>query len=163
MTQHDDAVRAEVVRMARDAMSRRRFLGRAGALFGGALVAPAVLAACGSSSGSKSAGGGGGGAKSVHISNWTDYMAPQSKKDFARDTGIALTYTEDVNDNNEYFAKVRPNLSKRQSIGSDGFVLTDWMANRMINQVKWTQPLDATAFPNKTNLRAALEIGRAHV
>ena len=156
MTQHDDAVRAEAVRMARDAMSRRRFLGGAGALFGGALVAPAVLAACGSSSGSK-AGGGSGGAKSVHISNWTDYIAAQSKKDFTRATGIALTYTEDVNDNNEYFAKVRPNLSKKRSIGSDGFVLTDWMANRMINQVKWTQPLVAAKFPNQTNLRAALQ------
>ncbi len=156
MTQHDDAVRAEAVRMARDAMSRRRFLGGAGALFGGALVAPAVLAACGSSSGSK-AGGGSGGAKSVHISNWTDYIAAQSKKDFTRATGIELTYTEDVNDNNEYFAKVRPNLSKKRSIGSDGFVLTDWMANRMINQVKWTQPLVAAKFPNQTNLRAALQ------
>ncbi|MEO6467913.1 MAG: spermidine/putrescine ABC transporter substrate-binding protein [Acidimicrobiia bacterium] len=154
MTQHDDAVRAEVVRMARDAMSRRRFLGGAGALFGGALVAPAVLAACGSSSGSKA---GGGGEKSVHISNWTSYISAQSKKDFTRDTGIALTYTEDVNDNNEYFAKVRPNLAKKRSIGSDAFVLTDWMANRIINQVKWTQPLVAAKFPNKTNLRAALQ------
>lgn len=155
MTQHDDAVRAEAVRMARDAMSRRRFLGRAGALFGGAMVAPAVLAACGSSSGSKA--GGGAGAKSVHISNWTSYISTQSKKDFTRDTGIALTYTEDINDNNEYFAKVRPNLSRKRSIGSDAFVLTDWMANRMINQVKWTQPLVAAKFPNKSNLRAALQ------
>ena len=155
MTQHDDAVRAEVVRMARDAMSRRRFLGRAGAVFGGALVAPAVLAACGSSGGSSKAGG--SGSKSVHISNWTSYISAQSKKDFSRDTGIALTYTEDINDNNEYFAKVRPNLSRKRSIGSDAFVLTDWMANRMINQVKWTQPLVAAKFPNKANLRAALQ------
>ncbi len=157
MTQHDDAARAEVVRMARDAMSRRRFLGRAGALFGGALVAPAVLAACGSSSGSSKLGGSSGGAKAVHISNWTSYISAQSKKDFKRDTGIALTYTEDINDNNEYFAKVRPNLSRKRSIGSDAFVLTDWMANRMINQVKWTQPLDAAKFPNKKNLRTALQ------
>ena len=153
--QHDDRVRAEAVRMARAAMSRRAFLGRAGVLFGGAMVAPAVLAACGSSGGSKS-GGGGGGDKSVSISNWTSYISEQSKKDFTRDTGIKLTYTEDINDNNEYFAKVRPNLSRKQSIGRDGFVLTDWMANRMINQVKWTQPLVAANFPNKKNLRAAL-------
>lgn len=153
--EHDERVRAEAVRMARAAMSRRGFLGRAGVLFGGALVAPAVLAACGSSGGSKS-GGGGGGAKSVSISNWTSYISEQSKKDFTRDTGIKLTYTEDINDNNEYFAKVRPNLSRKQSIGRDGFVLTDWMANRMINQVEWTQPLVEANFPNKKNLRAAL-------
>ncbi|MGZ4712293.1 MAG: ABC transporter substrate-binding protein [Acidimicrobiia bacterium] len=150
----NDARHTEAVRMARAAMSRRGFLGRAGTLLAGATIAPAVLAACGSSGSSK--GGGSGGGKSVHISNWTDYMAPQSKKDFTKDTGIALDYSEDINDNNEYFAKVRPNLSKHQSIGSDAFVLTDWMANRMINQVKWTQPLVASAFPNKKNLRAAL-------
>lgn len=153
MTDHDAMIRAEALRMARTAMSRRRFLGRAGALFAGAAVAPAVLAACGSSGGSKGAGGGG---KSVTISNWTAYISDQSKKDFTKDTGIKLTYNEDINDNNEYFAKVRPNLSKDQSIDTDGFVLTDWMANRMINVVKWTQPLVAAKFPNKANLRAAL-------
>lgn len=153
MSSREDARRrAEAVDMARHAMSRRGFLGRAGALFAGAAVAPAILAACGGSSSSSGSGGG----KSVHISNWTDYMAPQSKKDFTKATGIALTYSEDINDNNEYFAKVRPNLSRKQSIGTDAFVLTDWMANRMINQVKWTQPLVESAFPNKKNLRPAL-------
>jgi spermidine/putrescine transport system substrate-binding protein len=151
MASNDDLVRAEAARLVRATMSRRRFLGRAGTVLAGTAIAPAVLAACGSSGGSSGAG-----SKSVHVSNWTDYMAPQSKKDFTRDTGIALTYSEDINDNNEYFAKVRPNLSKHQSIGSDAFVLTDWMANRMINQVRWTQPLVESAFPNKKNLRAAL-------
>jgi Spermidine/putrescine-binding periplasmic protein len=152
--EHDETVRAEAVRMARAAMSRRGFLGRAGVLFGGALVAPAVLAACGSSGGSSK--GGNGGDKSVSISNWTSYMTDQSKKDFTRDTGIKLIYNEDINANDEYFAKVSPNLRKHQSIGHDGFVLTDWMANRMINQVKWVQPLDKAKFPNLANLRAPL-------
>jgi len=154
MTDRDTAARAEAVRMARDAMSRRGFLGRAGTLLAGAAVAPAILSACGSSGGSKSGSGGG---KSVTISNWPEYIAKQSKSDFTKQTGIALTYHEDINDNNEYFAKIRPNLSRDQSIGTDGFVLTDWMANRVINQVKWTQPLVAKQFPNKVNLRAALE------
>ncbi len=155
MTDHD-AVRREAVRLTRAAMSRRQFIGRAGALFGAGLVGPTVLAACGSSAGSKGGGGGGGGAKAVSISNWTSYIGDQSKADFQRETGIKLTYTEDINDNNEYFAKVRPNLRRKESIGRDGFVLTDWMANRMINQVKWTEPLVAADFPNKQNLRAAL-------
>ncbi len=156
MTDHEALRRAEAVRMARQAMSRRGFLSRSAALFGGAVVAPAVLAACGSSSGSKGESGSGGD-KSVAISNWTGYMSDQSKKDFTKDTGIKLTYTEDVNDNNEYFAKIRPNLSRGKSIGRDGFVLTDWMANRMINDVKWVSKFDAAAFPNKKNLRAALQ------
>lgn len=84
-------------------------------------------------------------------------MDPGLKKSFPKDTGIALTYDEDINSNNEYFAKIRPNLTKHQSIGKDGFVLTDWMANRMINQVKWVEPFDEAAFPNKAKLRQALQ------
>ena len=127
-------------------------------MLGGLAVAPTVLAACGGSDGKSSkSGSGGGGGKSVAISNWTSYMDPSLKKSFPKDTGIALTYDEDINSNNEYFAKIRPNLSKHQSIGKDGFVLTDWMANRMINQVKWVQPFDEAKFPNKANLRQALK------
>ncbi len=84
-------------------------------------------------------------------------MDPKLKKAFPKDTGIALTYDEDINSNNEYFAKIRPNLSKHQSIGQDGFVLTDWMANRLINQVKWVEPFVDAKFPNKANLRQALK------
>jgi spermidine/putrescine transport system substrate-binding protein len=153
MSGHRDATHEDARRMAQDAMSRRGFLGRAGLLMGAAMVSPAVLAACGSSSGSK---GSGGGSKHVSISNWTSYMNKVSKTNFSKDTGIGLTYTEDINDNNEYFAKIRPNLSRDQSIDRDGFVLTDWMANRVINSVKWTQPLDVAKIPNKANLRAAL-------
>ncbi len=154
MTNHDAVVRAEAARMARMAMSRRKFLGRAGTLAAGMAVAPTLLAACGSDGGKGSGGGGDG--KSVSISNWTSYINKVSKQNFSKDTGVKLTYTEDINDNNEYFAKVKPNLSRDKSIDRDGFVLTDWMANRMINTVKWTQPLDLAAIPNKTNLRAAL-------
>lgn len=154
MTQRDDHLTALAERAAAGGLSRRQFLERAGLVMGGIAVGPALLAACGGSSGGKS---GSGGDKSVSISNWTSYMTDQSKKDFTKDTGIQLTYTEDINDNDEYFAKIRPNLSRHQSIGRDGFVLTDWMANRMINQVNWVQPFVAAQFPNKVNLRAPLK------
>jgi spermidine/putrescine transport system substrate-binding protein len=75
---------------------------------------------------------------------------------FKKATGIGVTYTEDINDNNEYFAKIQPNLQKGKSIGRDAFVLTDWMANRIINEVKWAQPLVASKIPNKANLLPAL-------
>ena len=95
-------------------------------------------------------GGGGGGGKSIAISNWTGYMADQSLRRPSRPRpGIDLTYDEDINDNNEYFAKIRPNLSKGESIGRDGIVLTDWMANRLINQVKWVQPFDDGEVPEQ--------------
>lgn len=154
MSNREDRFRRDQVRMARLAMSRRQFIGRAGLVMGGLTVGPALLAACGGSDGKS---GSGGDSKSVSISNWTSYITDQSKSDFSRDTGIKLTYTEDINDNDEYFAKVSPNLRKDQSIGRDGFVLTDWMANRMINQVKWVQPLDKAKFPNLANLRGPLK------
>jgi spermidine/putrescine transport system substrate-binding protein len=154
MSNRDERFRRDQVRMARLAMSRRQFIGRTGLVLGGLAIAPTALAACG---GSDSKSGSSGDSKSVSISNWTSYMTDQSKSDFTKDTGIKLTYTEDINDNDEYFAKVSPNLRKHQSIGRDGFVLTDWMANRMINQVKWVQPLDKAKFPNLTNLRAPLK------
>jgi spermidine/putrescine transport system substrate-binding protein len=162
MSNRDDRRRRQQAQLARAGMSRRQFLGRGGAVLGGLTIAPAVLAACGgggsdSKSGSGGGGGGGGGGKSVAISNWTSYMDPALKKAFPKETGIELTYDEDINSNNEYFAKIRPNLSKDQSIDRDGFVLTDWMANRLINQVKWVQKFDEAAFPNKANLRAALK------
>ena len=81
----------------------------------GAAVAPAVLAACGSSGGSKS--GAAAASKAVTISNWPEYIAKQSKTDFTKDTGIALTYHEDINDNNEYFAKIRPNTRATRASG----------------------------------------------
>jgi spermidine/putrescine transport system substrate-binding protein len=134
--------------MARQNLSRRQFLTRSGLALGGVAVAPAILAACG--------GDGGGGANGIAISNWTSYIGKRSNAEFTAATGIDVSYTEDVNDNNEYFAKIQPNLQKGKSIGRDGFVLTDWMANRIINEVKWAQPLVAAKIPNKSNLRAAL-------
>ena len=155
MSNRDDEFRREQVRMARFAMSRRQFIGRAGLVMGGLAISPAVLAACGGSD--SSSGSSGGDSKSVSISNWTSYMTDQSKANFTRDTGIKVDYAEDINDNDEYFAKISPNLRKHQSIGRDGFVLTDWMASRMINQVKWVQPFDKAKFPNLVNLRAPLK------
>jgi spermidine/putrescine transport system substrate-binding protein len=138
-------------------LGRREFLGRAGTLAGAVALSPALLAACGastSSTGSKTKTK----SKLVSISNWTSYMTDASKLAFQRATGLKLTYTEDINDNNDYFAKIRPNLAKGKGIGRDGMVLTDWMANRLINQIKppWVQPFDAAAFPNKKNMLPAL-------
>jgi spermidine/putrescine transport system substrate-binding protein len=143
-------------------LSRRKFLERAGLLTGAVVLTPSVLAACGGDdddSSSGSSGGGGGGSKSLAISNWTGYMSDQSLKDFQAQTGIKVDYAEDINDNNEYFTKIRPSLSKGKGTGRDGMVLTDWMASRLINQVKppWVQPLDTAKFPNKKNLLPALQ------
>ena len=53
--------------------------------------------------------------------------------DFEKATGIKTEYTEDINDNDEFFAKIDEPLKRNQSIDRDIIVLTDWMAGRMIN------------------------------
>jgi len=62
-----------------------------------------------------------------------------------------VTYTEDVNDNNEFFAKVRTQLEQGQDIGRDLVVLTDWMAAIWI-QDGFAQKLDKANIPNAVNL-----------
>ena len=94
-------------------------------------------------------GGGGGGEKRSRSRTGPATCRRVAAQAFRGDTGISVNYDEDINANNEYFAKIRPNLSKDESIGRDGFVLTDWMANRLINQVKWVQPLDEAEVPEQ--------------
>jgi spermidine/putrescine transport system substrate-binding protein len=87
------------------------------------------------------------------FSNWPEYIDEDdgdyvsTLTQFQRDTGIAVRYTADVNDNNEFFAKVQNQLGSCSSSKRDLFALTDWMAARMI-QVGWIQKLDAAKVPN---------------
>jgi spermidine/putrescine transport system substrate-binding protein len=87
------------------------------------------------------------------ISNWPLYIDEPDKgyhstlQDFEKATGIKVSYTDDVNDNVEFFAKVKNQLGDCQSTKRDMFVLTDWMAARMI-KIGWIQPLDPAKVPN---------------
>ena len=132
-------------------LSRRDFMKFSGLGAAGLALSPALLAACSSDSGSSS------NAKSITISNWTTYISEELKKSFTKDTGIKLNYKEDINDNTEFFSKIQPQLNRGKSIDRDGIILTDWMADRIINRVKWAQPLDNKVFTNKGNLVKALE------
>ena len=86
------------------------------------------------------------------ISNWPQYIDPRRKEEgtfqtFQRRTGIEVAYTDDVNDNAEFYAKVRNQLGSCQPIDRDLVMLTDWMAARMIG-LGWVQPLDPDRVPN---------------
>lgn len=91
--------------------------------------------------------------KRLVYSNWPEYIDEDDKgyvstlTQFQKDTGIKVRYTADVNDNNEFFAKVSNQLGSCSSSKRDLFALTDWMAARMI-QVGWIQKLDASKVPN---------------
>ena len=47
-------------------------------------------------------------------------------------SGISVTYNTDINDNNDFFGKVKDQLGSCEPIGRDIITLTDWMAARMI-------------------------------
>jgi len=103
--------------------------------------------------------------KTIAWSNWPLYIDVDEKDDkkrptvdaFTAKTGIAVTYTEDVNDNNEFFGKVRNQLQACQSIDRDIMVMTDWMASRVVG-LGWVQPFDTAKTPNFTkNVLATLK------
>jgi len=90
--------------------------------------------------------------KSLIISNWTGYIDPpnangSSTRRFNEETGIDVTYNVDINDNAEFYAKVKNQLGGCEPIDRDMMMLTDWMAARMIG-LGWVQPLDPEAVPN---------------
>jgi spermidine/putrescine transport system substrate-binding protein len=102
--------------------------------------------------------------KELVVSNWPLYIDvdedDESKRPtldaFTSETGVQVTYQEDVNDNNEFFGKVRNQLSTCQTIDRDIVVLTDWMAARMI-RLGWVQPLRKDKIPNvEANLLPSL-------
>ncbi len=101
--------------------------------------------------------------KTVNWANWPFYIDvaeegstdPTTLEKFQETTGIEVTYTEDVNDNDEYFAKIQPQLSGGQAIAADVFVVTDWMVGKLI-RLGFLTEIDHANMPNIKNLRPDL-------
>ena len=92
--------------------------------------------------------------KRLIVSNWPAYIDPRKKPTstmsvFQDRTGVTVDYTDDVNDNNDFYAKVKNQLGACTPINRDIMILTDWMAARMID-LNWIQKLDVSAIPNVT-------------
>ncbi|MFK4024299.1 polyamine ABC transporter substrate-binding protein [Streptomyces albogriseolus] len=145
-------------RNGRAALTRRSLL-RASA--GGALAVGGLgaLSACGipaagNTQGGVSAEDRSAEEKTVTFSNWTEYMDVDDSgrrhptlEAFTKRTGIKVKYTEDINDNTEFFGKIKPQLAAGQDTGRDIIVLTDWLAARLI-RLGWVQKLDASHLPH---------------
>jgi spermidine/putrescine transport system substrate-binding protein len=58
-----------------------------------------------------------------------------------------VRYIEEINDNVEFFGKVRQQYARGDSGGRDIHVVTDWLCNRM-NQLGFVQKLDKSQMPN---------------
>lgn len=92
------------------------------------------------------------GERELIVSSWPSYIDPIDEPTstlarFERETGISVRYTDDVTDNQEFFAKLVNQLGSCQSVRRDLFVLTDWVASRMI-KLGWLQRLDHANLPN---------------
>jgi spermidine/putrescine transport system substrate-binding protein len=151
---------------ARSAISRRAALGGLAAV-----AATGFLAACGSPGKNPSASAGANKSaqaatdmsdtdKLVNWSNWPLYIDVAKGKRptldaFTKQSGIKVNYNEDYNDNDEFFAKVRPLLEAGKDTGRDVWCSTDWMVGRMI-RLGYLQPLDKTNIPNVANLEPSL-------
>ena len=93
-------------------------------------------------------------------SNWTLYIDVDKQGNhptldkFSGETGIAVTYREDYDDNDSYYGKVKDQLALGQDIGADIVCPSAWMAARWINQ-GYVQSFDNAQIPNKKNLQPA--------
>ncbi|MFI9061145.1 PotD/PotF family extracellular solute-binding protein [Streptomyces sp. NPDC053429] len=92
--------------------------------------------------------------KEINFSNWTEYMDTSDDEKsrptlaaFTKRTGIQVKYSEDINDNVEFFGKIRPQLAAGQDTGRDLIVVTDWLAARII-RLGWAQKLDPANLPH---------------
>jgi spermidine/putrescine transport system substrate-binding protein len=157
MTPSNEDLEREFERLLRNPVTRRRILqrGAAGALSASAL---AYLAACGTD---EPSGGGGQKAEeekaiakgkiasSLYFANWPLYIDEKRSalKKFQDKYGTKIKYVEEVNDNDQFFGKVRQQYDQGSSGGRDIHVVTDWMADRMI-RLGYVQKFDKSTMPN---------------
>ena len=150
----NDDLERQFERLMRNPLTRRRILqrGAAGALSASAL---AYLAACGTDepeggADSKEAKAIPKGeiADSLYVANWPAYIDEERSalKSFQEENGTKIKYVEEINDNTEFFGKVRQQYDQGQSGGRDIHVVTDWMAARMI-RLGYVQKFDKSTMP----------------
>jgi len=140
-------------------LDRRRFLRQAGVGVAG-LSAMSLLAACGDDGiggGEKKAakkitGGNVGG--TLAFSNWPLYIDVDDKTKkhptldaFEQKYKAKVKYNEEINDNNEFFGKVRQQYARGDSGGRDLHVVTDWLCARM-ERLGYVQKFDKSQMPN---------------
>jgi spermidine/putrescine transport system substrate-binding protein len=171
MSEREDGSFVEPGRMQeilRRRLTRRSLLRGAGT-GASALGLGAILAACGENGG---AGGGGENTTSmnpsavfggepkdtVEFANWPLYLdqAKDNNGDvyhpslrvFEKETGIHVEYQDVIQDNAEFFGKLRPQLEAGDATGWDIIVITNGTEFTALVQNNWVYALDTTKRPN---------------
>ena len=147
-------------------LDRRRFLGRAGASALALSSMSTVLAACGGVKGESAnnqaadkpaaANHPKTAIDTIVWSNWPLYIDKKTLKQFDAKFGANVRYIEDINDNYEFYGKVRQQLQRGQSIGRDLVTLSDYMAARWVRD-GYVEALDKRNIPNVKNLSQHLQ------
>ena len=143
-------------------LSRRSFIGRAGSSGLALSGLAAVLAACGGVQGeAEKASKDKQDTRAVShpkttigdwtFANWPLYIDKKVLKQFNKEYGGKVKYTEEINDNFEFFGKVRQQLQSGKPIGRDIVTLTDYMAARWV-RLNYVEPIDKKNVPNAANM-----------
>ncbi|TMK97449.1 MAG: spermidine/putrescine ABC transporter substrate-binding protein [Actinobacteria bacterium] len=90
------------------------------------------------------------------FSNWPLYIDKSVLKSFDKKYGGHVKYVEDINDNFEFFGKVRQQLAAGKPIGRDIVTLTDYMAARWVRD-GYVTAIDKKNVPNAKNLVSNLQ------
>nr|MDT0664062.1 spermidine/putrescine ABC transporter substrate-binding protein [Micromonospora sp. DSM 115978] len=67
---------------------------------------------------------------------------------FTAETGIRVDYREDIQENEGFFARIRPSLAENQPIGYDLMVITNGITLSRIIDLGYLAPLDHSKLPN---------------
>ena len=151
-------------------LSRRQFL-RGTGLGGAALLGGGLLSACGADPGGTTEADSGEEVEdrsdedmTLNFSNWQLYIDVDEEdpnlrptlEQFTEETGVTVNYTEDINDNDSFYARISPQLRAGQDTGRDLMALTDWMAARLIRQ-EFVQEINEDNIPDvRANMLEAL-------
>src|SRR5215212_9208786 len=133
-------------------------------------AAPSVPAAGSSTAASASAGASTGAAVSaspsaapsaaqnvggkLNFANWIGYIDVDEKTKqhptldkFTKEQGTAVNYVEAIDGNEEFYAKIQPQLKAGLPTDWDLIVVTDWMVARLVRQ-GWLEEIDKSQTPN---------------
>jgi spermidine/putrescine transport system substrate-binding protein len=154
MSDHEERGEIEVAidRILRqDLISRRTFMrrtGRGGLALGAMLTLPSLLAACAPAK------------TKLEWANWPLYIdideeaAPDptpypSLNAFIKETGIDVHYVEAINDNEEFYGTIQPDLAAGNATDWDIVSPTSWMVKRMADE-GYLEEIDHGKLPNWT-------------
>ena len=83
------------------------------------------------------------------ISNWPGYIDPGDNgtiAEFEKETGVSVSYIEDVNETESFFSKIQPLLEQGESGGRSIYITADYMA-KMQHDLGYLQNIEKSDLP----------------